>query len=156
MSYGCLEALSSLVFAIDAPQMNHLSHIDAALVRLLGKDFSMLVNRAKPITAAITAALIKHVCGLTSDASGGTQAPAVLKAPLDGELESVLVSNPSFVLSINLLSLLLVRLLSSEAMMDSSQIAVVEFLLRFVEIGRKSGSHKFVNKKCMICTRCTF
>ena len=65
---------------------------------------------------------------------GGTQ--AVLKAQLDGELDSCLVSNPSVVLSINLLSLLLVRLLSSEAMMDSSQLAVVEFLLRFVEIGR--------------------
>jgi hypothetical protein len=135
-----------LVFAIDAPQMSHLSRIDTALVRLLGKDFSILGTRVKPITAAS----MKQVC------HGGTQAPAVLKAPLDGELESVLVSNPSFVLSINLLSLLLVRLLSSEAMMDSSQIAVVEFLLRFVEIGRKSGSHKFVNKKCMICTRCTF
>ena len=91
---------------------------------------------------------MKQVC------QGGTQ--AVLKAQLDGELDSCLVSNPSVVLSINLLYLLLVRMLSSEAMRDSSQIAMVEFLLRFVEIGRKSGSHKFVNKQCMICTRCRF
>jgi hypothetical protein len=124
--------------------MSQLCRIDTALVRLLGKDFSILGTRVKSITAAS----MKQVW------QGGTQ--AVLKAQLDGELDSCLVSNPSVVLSINLLSLLLVRMLSSEAMTDSSQIAMVEFLLRFVEIGRKSGSHKFVNKQCMICTRCRF
>ena len=232
--------------------MSHLSCIDTALVRLLGKDFSILDTPAKPIASAF----IKHVFGLSPGAQGGTQTPAVLKAQLDVKLDksywkclvsagvayrnspsygdrcedprgpengaivyavrhnafwlkielqshgtkylpvrnekqtetfferskapisvqeqalfldskvaqSVLFSNPAFVLSINMLSLILVRVLSSKDMTDFSQIAVLQFLLRLVEIGPSFGSsaplparmHTFVEEYCMICKRCTF
>ena len=232
--------------------MSHLSLIDTALVRLIGKDFSILGTPAKPIADAF----IKHVFGLSPGAQGGTQTPAVLKAQLDVKLDksywkclvsagvayrnspsygdrcedprgpengaivyavrhnafwlkielqshgtkylpvrnekqtetfferskapisvqeqalfldskvaqSLLLSNPAFVLSINMLSLILVRVLSSKDMTDFSQIAVLQFLLRLVEIGPSFGSsaplparmHTFVEEYCMICKRCTF
>jgi hypothetical protein len=243
--------------------LSHLSCIDTALVRLLGKDFSILDTPAKPIASAF----IKHVFGLAPGAQGGAQTPAVLKAqtpavlqaqldvkldksywkclvspgvayrnspsfgdrcedprgPENGAIihavrlvgphadwikielqshgtkylpirneeqtetffesskapisvqeqalfldskvaQSVLFSNPAFVLSINMLSLILVRVLSSKDMTDFSQIAVLQFLLRLVEIGPSFGSsaplparmHTFVEEYCMICKRCTF
>ncbi len=251
------------VFAIDALQLSHLSRIDTALVRLLGKDFSILGTPAKPIAAA----LIGNVFGFAPGAHGGTQTPAVLKAqtpavlkaqldvkldksywkclvdpgvayrnspsygdrcehprgPENGSIvhavrqvgphanwlkielqshgtkylpiineeqtetffesskapisvqeqalfldskvaQSHLFSNPAFVLSINMLSLTLVRMLSSKDMTDFSQIAVLQFLLRLVEIGPSCGSsaplpvkiHTFVDEYCMICKLCTF
>jgi hypothetical protein len=79
--------------------------------------------------------------------------------------QTLLFSNPAFVLNINMLSLILVRMLSSKDTPDSSQIAVLQFLCRLVEIGPKCGSsallpakiHTFVDDgSCMICKRCTF
>ena len=262
MPRSCLEALFSAlrVFPVDALQMSHLSRVDTALVRLLGKDFSIMDTRAEPIAAA----LMQQVFNLAPGARGGTQTPAVLKAPApallkaqpDVKLDSsywkcltgpgvayrnspsfkdrfrdvrgpdrndiihaerqvgphanwlkidlkshgtkylpirseekdetffersnvpvsaqgqndskvaqpLLFLNPSVVLSINLLSLMLVRLLSSEEMKDSSQITFLQFLLRFVGMGPKYSSsdplptkfHSFVRAACMICKRCTF
>jgi hypothetical protein len=219
--------------------MSYISRIDTALVRWLGKDFSILDTRAEPIVAA----LMQQVFSLAPGDRGGTQTPAVLKPPasavlkaqLDAKLDNsywkclpsagvayrnspsfsdrfrdvrgpdrdaiikavrqvgphanwlkieleshgtkylpirseerdrlgetffersnapvssqgqndsevaqpLLFSNPSVVLSINLLSLTLIRLLSSEEMKDSSQITFLQFLLRLVGMGPKYRS----------------
>jgi hypothetical protein len=160
MHSSILQHCALFVSAIDALQMSHLCHIDASIVRVLGKDFSILGTRLKSVTEAF----MKQICGSVREAHGGTPSSPVLKIHHDDKLASALSSSSAIVLSINFVSVLLARLLSCDAPIDSSRVEFVEFLLRFLEIGSISGishastakSHTFVSNQCMICTRCTF
>jgi hypothetical protein len=147
-----------LFLAFHALQMHRLHQIDAAITRVLGKDFSILGNQVKPVTEAF----MKQICGLAPEAGGSTQTPAVLKIHRDQKLAAPPLSNSAVVLSVNLASVVLARCLSSDTPFESDCVEFLEFLLRFTEIGSAvsqtvSGkSHIMVNNRCMICTRCTF
>ena len=137
--------------------MSRLNSIDAALVRMLGNDFSIIGTRMEPVAKN----LMNWICSLASE--NGSPATAVLKAQRD----SLLASDSAIVLSVNLFSLIMVRLLSSEQPLDASKIEFLEFLLRFFEAKGSTSetshtaalaakSHTFVRNQCRICTRCTF
>jgi hypothetical protein len=140
--------------------MRRLCHIDAAIVRVLGKDFSILGTRVKSVTEAF----VQQICGPVPEARDGTQSLSVLKIPSDDKLATPLETNSAIVLSINLASVLLARWLSCDAPIDSLRVEVVEFLLRFLETGSNLNisqcplekSHTFVTNQCMICTRCKY
>jgi hypothetical protein len=132
--------------------MARLGAIDAALVRLLGQDFSLVGSGGKSVANKLVASLIK-------------------KVPVASLGQDDLSSDSVIVLSVNLFSVLMVRMMSSDQPCHSSQIELVEFLLQVFGAGAgdeasvlqstasSSGKHKFSTApgtECMICTRCMF
>ena len=132
--------------------MARLGSIDSALVRLLGRDFSLVSSRGKSVAKKLVAPLIQKV--LVADLGQG-----------DISSDSVTV------LSVGLFSAMMVHMMSSDQPCDSSQIELVEFLLQIIGAGVEgkasvlqssallSGSHTYIKAQqtqCMICTRCMF
>lgn len=138
--------------------MSRLYNMDTALVHVLGKHFSILSTRVKPVTEAF----MKQICVLgRAEAHCGTPSSAVLKIYHHDKLATPLSSSSTIVLCINLVSVMLARWVC-DASIESSVVHFTEFLLEFLEIGPTSDisqtpsvkSHAFVSNRCMICMRC--
>ena len=103
------------LLCIDVAQMSRLSFIDSALVRLLGHDFSLIGCHLKPVVEKLVGnTILKHQHG-DKGASSST-------------ISAVTTSHSAVVLSVNLFSLMMVRMMSSQPSLDPSQIELVEFL----------------------------
>jgi len=146
------------LFCIDVAQMSRLSSIDSALVRLLGHDFSLVGCHLNTVAKKfVRNSIMEHQHKDKGTSSSTTTA--------------VTTSHSAVVLSVNLFSLMMVRMMSSQPSLDPSQIELVEFLLRvFGHVVQDESTrpketeaaahflcgHKFARNTCMICTRCMF
>ena len=105
------------LLCIDVAQMSRLSVIDSALVRLLGHEFSLIGCHLKPVVQKLVGnTIMKH-----QHEDKGTSSSTVT---------AVTTSHSAVVLSVNLFSLMMIRMMSSQPSSDPSQIELVEFLLR--------------------------